>query len=202
MRTDEPGVVVHSPRRQLARLLVLYAVLPLICAGAGTFIAYELGNQRTDARLAALEEDLEQRRAASAAANAERDARLAQTRRDLCVVIDRVQPRDAAVEGVRRRYGCAPVPPGSSPAPSVSPSPEGRPSPDGTGGRSGTGDAGGGTRPAGGQPPAPQPGAPGGPGPSGPGGQPPAPAPSPAPPPEPELELWVDVCVPLLDQCV
>ncbi|MBM0228063.1 hypothetical protein, partial [Micromonospora sp. ATA51] len=90
--TDQPGVVVHNPRRQLAKLLTLYAVLPLLCAAAAAYIAVTLANASMDRRVAALEQDQAQRRQAAAAADQARDARLTQTRRDLCVVLDRWCP--------------------------------------------------------------------------------------------------------------
>ncbi|MEV7684278.1 hypothetical protein AB0O64_37980, partial [Streptomyces sp. NPDC088341] len=103
--------MVHNPRRQLARLLALYAVLPLICAGAGAFIAYQSASARTDGRIATLEADLAERRAVNSEANRARDEQLAAIRRDLCVLVDRLQPRDRAVVELRRRYGCPGTPP-------------------------------------------------------------------------------------------
>ncbi|MFR9780136.1 hypothetical protein ACL02O_29280 [Micromonospora sp. MS34] len=181
--TDEPGLVVHNPRRQLAKLLVLYAVLPLLCAAAAAYIAVTLANASMDRRVAALEQDQAQRRQAAAAADQARDARLAQTRRDLCVVLDRVVPRDPPVQDLRRRYGCT--------APHPAPSPTGTPVPGGgtaPGRRGATSSA---PRPA----PVPGPASPTGR--PGPGGPPGPPAPKPTPRPSPVL-----VCVPLLDVCV
>ncbi|MEU7590620.1 hypothetical protein AB0A95_30560 [Micromonospora sp. NPDC049230] len=203
--TDEPGLVLRHPRRQLAKILILYAVLPLVCSVAGAVIAYQLSNVVTERRVAALEEYLAQRRETNLAADGERDKQLEQTRRDLCVVVDRVRPRDAEVEDMRRRYGCtggptaAPGPP--SPTPSARPRPAtptggatGRAPTNGQRGPSGSGRVAGPTGPAG---PAGPPGAPGR----------PAPVPSPAPPatqapPADQPNDLLDVCVPLLRLCL
>ncbi|MEV0430401.1 hypothetical protein [Micromonospora sp. NPDC050495] len=186
--TDEPGLVVHNPRRQLAKLLVLYAVLPLLCSAAAAYIAVTLANASMDRRVAALEQDQAQRRQAAAAADQARDARLAQTRRDLCVVLDRVVPRDPPVQDLRRRYGCTapdptPTPPpppvGGGPGPTFSTVPGAR------------------VETSGAPRPAPAPGPTGPAGPPGHSGPPGPPAPTPTPQPSPAL-----VCVPLLDLCV
>lgn len=180
---DEP-VLLHNPRRQLVKLLTLYAALPLICATAGTYVAYMLAMGSVDQRLQGLERDMAERRAAAHAEDRARDERLAQTRRDLCVVLDRLNPRDAPVQDLRGRYGCSAPVPAPSPQPSAS----------------------GGGRPAGGRAeasatprPAPTPGPAGPTGPAGPAGPPGNPASS--PPPEPNSRP-VLVCVPLLDLCV
>lgn len=181
--TDEPGLMLKRPRWQLAKILVLYALLALVCGAAGAVIAYQLSNVVTERRVAALEDDLAQRRAANAAGDEARDAQLGQTRRDLCVVIDRVQPRDAAVEDMRTRYGCTSGP-AVTPTPGVSPSPartRAAPTTGGgstgrapSGGQRGGSDAAGPTGPA-------EPGAPGRP-------APPPPAP-PAPPADGPTDL-------------
>ncbi|MCM0673429.1 hypothetical protein NCC78_01645, partial [Micromonospora phytophila] len=113
---DDP-VVAHD-RRRLGRLLALYALLPLICATAATVVAYDLASGRMDRRVQALEADQAGRRAAEASANRQRDARLEQTQKDLCVVLDRLTARDKPVQDMRRRYGCtAPDPAPSTGAP-------------------------------------------------------------------------------------
>ncbi|MBC9004847.1 hypothetical protein, partial [Micromonospora aurantiaca (nom. illeg.)] len=99
--------VVGRDRRRLARLLALYALLPLLCSAAATAIAYNLADSAMDRRVEALEQDLAQRRAQASADQAARDARLEQTRRDLCVALDRLTPRDEPVQDLRRRYRCA-----------------------------------------------------------------------------------------------
>ncbi|MFE9690882.1 hypothetical protein [Micromonospora sp. NPDC005806] len=183
--TDEPGVVVHNPRRQLAKLLALYAALPLLCAAAAAYIAVTLANASMDRRVNALEQDQAQRRAQAAAEAKARDARLEQTRRDLCVALDRLTPRDPPVQDLRRRYGCT--------------APDPRPSPS-TGTPDRGGPRAGGTAPDGRaqQPrPAPAPGPAGPTGPPGSTGQPGPPAPKPTPEPNPAL-----VCVPALDLCL
>ncbi|MFF0467575.1 hypothetical protein ACFYPX_09150 [Micromonospora zamorensis] len=184
---DEP-VLLHNPRRQLVKLLTLYAALPLICATAGAYVAYMLAMGSVDQRLQGLERDMAERRTAARAEDRARDERLAQTRRDLCVALDRLNPRDAPVQDLRRRYGCTTPGPAPSPQPSTS----------------------GGGRPAGGRvdaSPAPRPGptrGPAGPtGPAGPEGPPGKPAPSPPPEPTPEPRSRPALlCVPLLDLCV
>lgn len=170
---DDP-VVAHD-RRRLGRLLALYALLPLICATAATVIAYDLASGRMDRRVQALEADQAGRRAAEASANRQRDDRLEQTRKDLCVVLDRLTARDEPVQDMRRRYGC--TAPDPAPLPST-----------GAPGRAGPRPPSSTPRPA----PAPGPAGPGGP--SGPPGPP---APNSTPQPTPAL-----VCVPLLDLCV
>lgn len=197
---DEP-VMVHQPRRRLNRILLVYAVLSLICGGAGGYIGYSLSNWRTDQRVDALEADLAARRANRAAEDDARDARLNQTRRDLCIVLDRLQPRDAPLEEMRRRYGCTGP---ASPGPSVSPTPGPTPAPPGA---TGSGPGGGWPAPAGAAQGSA--GTRGATGPGGSGGQP-APSPRPpsttrpptSPPPAPTPPPLLDVCVPLLELCV
>lgn len=188
--------VVAGDRRRLARLLALYALLPLICAAAATVIAYNLAGSRMDHRVDALEQDLAQRRAVAAQEQRARDARLEQTRRDLCVVLDRVVPRDTPVQDMRRRYGCAgAASPGPNPTPGRTPAPPSRP--DGRGSAT-AGEAGA----------RPMPGPAGPVGATGPAGPPGQPAPSPRPPsttppaPEPTRPPLVGVCVPVLNVCL
>jgi hypothetical protein len=197
--TDEPGVMVHNPRRQLARLLVLYAVLPLICAAAGAFIAYSLSSAEIDRRVTATERQqadyLAERRRLNAEGDRLRDEQLAQFRRDLCVLIDRAVPRDLVVDELRRRYGCT----GPTATAPTSPTPR----PTGPAGQRGTasgGSPGGGTVPARPQPGPTSPQKPpaGPPGPVGPSGPPGPTAPAPAPAPAPSGLL----CLPVLDLCV
>ncbi|MEU0151510.1 hypothetical protein [Micromonospora fulviviridis] len=172
--------VVVKDRRRLARLLALYALLPLLCSAAATVIAFNLAGTAMDRRVDALEQDLAQRRGQAVADAKARDARLEQTRRDLCVALDRLTPRDEPVQDLRRRYGCtAPDPrPTSDARPTPAPSPADRAT----------------RRPASSSSPRAQP-APGPAGPDGPSG-PPGP---PAPTPEPSPAL---VCVPLIDLCL
>jgi hypothetical protein len=119
---DEP-VEVRNPRRQLRRILVLYALLPLVAAAMGAWIATNIAYQRaaehTDKRFTALERDLTERRKAAAEANARRDAQQAQTAALVCLVLDHLQPRDEAVEAARARYNCPdePATPGETPPP-------------------------------------------------------------------------------------
>lgn len=186
--TDQPGVLVAHPRQQLVKILILYALLPLVCGTAGAVVAYQLSNVVTDRRVAALEDDLAQRRAANAAANEARDAQLGQTRRDLCVVIDRVQPRDQAVQDIRKRYGCT-----GAPAAIPTPVQSATPSPAVDGRRSGAS----GARPPATERPTPRPGPSGPPGPPGKPG-PTAPATPPSPPPAPVPPGDGLICLPVL----
>ncbi|MGC4886716.1 hypothetical protein ACLQ2W_06145 [Micromonospora sp. DT227] len=145
------------------------------------------------ARLAALERDfaadLESRRKARDKDVARQDAELRQLRADACTLADRINPRDAAVQDLRRRYGCAG---GGRPASTASATPN---TPRATPGPRRTG----GNRPG-------QPGAQPGPAPRPPAGttapRPPAsstpkppPPPSTSPPPAPDGGL---ICLPLL----
>ncbi|WP_349876208.1 hypothetical protein ABIH81_18885 [Micromonospora sp. HUAS YX12] len=183
--TQRLARVVVRDRRRVARLLALYALLPLLCSAAATVIAYNLADNAVDRRVAALEQDLAQRRAAAVEEQRRRDARLEQTRRDLCVALDRLTPRDADVQDLRRRYGCT----GPLPDPSTSPGPPSRggPRPTGPAASSRT------TVP---QPaPAPAPAPAGPPGPAGPTGPPGPPAATPKPTP-------AIACLPLLRLCV
>ena len=133
--SDEPGLLLHRPRRQLARVLALYALLPLICAAAGSYITYTLSAGRSDHRIAALEADLAERRAARAQMDdqqrqleAARAAADAQLRRDACVAFDRLQPRDAEVLDLRKRYGCTGNPkPAATAGPLTRPTADSRP---------------------------------------------------------------------------
>lgn len=188
--TDEPGVLVHNPRQKLVRILILYALLPLICSVAGGFIAYQFANAAMEHRVDALEGDLAQRRAARAAEDRQRDAKLDQNRRDLCVVLDRLTPRDRPVEDLRHKYGCTGASVTAPPAPSPSPN---RTTPAGRAAEP-TRDvpAGSGAAPSRQPRPAPAPGPPGATGPSGPPG-PSAPASPPPPPGDDNL-----LCLPLL----
>lgn len=178
--SDEPGLMLHRPRRQLARVLVLYALLPLICAGAGSYITYTLAGERTDHRIAALETDLAERRAARAdmdaqqrVRDAERQAADAQLRKDACIAFDRLQPRDREVLDLRKRYGCTGNPrPAVAPAPTSAPSGGSQPAGRHPSGSSNDGASPDRPRPAPQQPPA------GPPGPQGPQGPPGHPVPS------------------------
>ncbi|WP_262285903.1 hypothetical protein [Micromonospora sp. MA102] len=183
--TQRLARVVVRDRRRTARLLALYALLPLLCSAAATVIAFNLADNAMDRRVAALEQDLAQRRAQAAAETKARDARLEQTRRDLCVALDRLTPRDEAVQDLRRRYGCTGPSPGPAPTTSPGPPSRGGPRPNGPAASSRTPRL----QPA----PAPAPAGP--PGPAGHSGPPGPPAPTPKPTP-------ALVCVPLLDLCV
>lgn len=118
--SDEP-VSLTRPRRAVRATAVAYALAIVICSATGSYvatvIAHERGSAHTDRRIARLETDLGQRRAAAAEANARRDQQIAETRRVVCVVFNRLQPRDAEVERVRAEFKCDQQP---DPQPSAS----------------------------------------------------------------------------------
>lgn len=124
--TDQPGLILHRPLRKLRQVAIVYALLPLLCAAVGAWIAtqvaYGRAERHTDARIATLEQDLAQRRAANQQSNAERDRQIAELRRLVCILADHAQPRDDQVEQVRATYGCTggpyPEPSAAPPAPS------------------------------------------------------------------------------------
>lgn len=118
--TDQPGLVLHRPLQKLRQIAVVYALLPLLCAALGGFVAVKIGEANTDRRLGTLERDLADRRAANQKSNAERDRQIAELRRLVCTFADHAQPRDDQVEQVRATYGCTG---GPYPEPTTSPAP-------------------------------------------------------------------------------
>lgn len=107
-------------RTVLLSLVFGLAVLLLssVIGYAASAIAVTRAEKHTDRRVEVLEKDLQQRREANAAQNAARDGQIAELRLLVCLFADHAQPRDAAVEQVRRRYGCVGVP---TPTPVPSP---------------------------------------------------------------------------------
>jgi hypothetical protein len=94
-----------------------FALSVVIIAAAASYaggrLAYEQSAAHTDARIAVLEGDLSQRRAASMAANrirdaqaAQRDAQIAELRRLVCAFADHAQPQDADIQQIRAQYHC------------------------------------------------------------------------------------------------
>jgi hypothetical protein len=136
--TDQPGLILHRPLQKLRQIAIVYALLPLLCAALGAWVAYRLTEASTDRRIAALEQDLAQRRAARAEQDAARDRQLGELRLLVCIFADHSQPRDDQVEAVRARYGCTGGP---------YPEPQSPPATPGRGGTSA------GTRPSGVLPP-------------------------------------------------
>lgn len=118
--SDEP-VSLTRPRRAVQLTAVAYALAIVICSAVGSYVAtvvaHERGSAHTDERIAALERDLTVRRAAAAEANARRDQQLRETERVVCVVFNRLEPRDVEVQAVRVRFRCD-----QQPQPSVDPS--------------------------------------------------------------------------------
>jgi hypothetical protein len=124
--TDQPGLILHRPYQKLRQIIVLYTLLPLVCAFVGGWIATQVAYQRsethTDRRIAVLEGDLAQRRKANAEANAARDARTAELLALVCQLLDHAQPRDAGIEASRAKYRCTGNPPlAPTPGPSSAP---------------------------------------------------------------------------------
>lgn len=111
-------------RHRTALLSLLFTAAVLLLAGVigytSAFVAVERAGEHTDARVAVLESDLQQRRGTAATQNANRDAQIAELRRLVCVFADHSEPRDGTVEEIRARYGCG------APSPSPSPARSGR----------------------------------------------------------------------------
>jgi hypothetical protein len=124
--TDQPGLVLRRPLQKLRQVAIVYALLPLVAAGLGAWIATQIAYARseahTDRRIAALEDDLAERRRVRAEQDAARDAQSREVYALLCLLLDHAQPRDAAVEAKRAKYGCAggvPSPGPQSPPPAA-----------------------------------------------------------------------------------
>lgn len=102
-------------------LVVIVVVAGYVSASVGGEHAYSRSSAHTDERIAALESDLAERRAANQRQNAQRDQQIGELRRLVCVFADHAQPRDVQVQEIRGRYGCngGPYP---QPAPAPSPS--------------------------------------------------------------------------------
>ncbi len=119
----------HSEEPDRARTLLLSTVfaaavllLAAVIGYTSSLFAVDRAAEHTDARVAVLESDLQQRRSAAATQNANRDQQIAELRRLVCLFADHSQPRDDLVQDVRVRYGCVLA----TPTPSVSPAPSGR----------------------------------------------------------------------------
>ncbi|GGM53122.1 hypothetical protein ACFFX1_55070 [Dactylosporangium sucinum] len=111
LATDQPGLILHEPIKKWRRVAIVYALLPLLCAGVGAFIAtqvaYHRAEQHTDERLATLEDDLAERRRVRAEQDAERDAQSQRLLVLACVLLDHAQPRDGQIEAWRTELGCS-----------------------------------------------------------------------------------------------
>lgn len=195
---DEP-LVGENLMRRLRIVLVALAIAFVLTNVTSYFLGQTFSaNAREDAgrdtgrRVAELERkfnaDLAERKAERDRQDAAQAAKVEQLRRDICVVLDRVEPRDSAVQAARRRYGCTVTPKPAASAGGTS----------GAGSPSGGGSAsGGGSTPAGGTQAGGGPG--GAPGPAGPPGPtgPPGASPSPTTPPPDDPQDGA-VCLPLL----
>jgi hypothetical protein len=106
LATDEPGLILRRPVAKWRQIAIIYALLPLLCAALGGFVAVKVADASTDRRLATLEQDLAERRKVRAEQDAARDARTRDLLALVCVLLDHAQPRDADVEARRRQFGC------------------------------------------------------------------------------------------------
>lgn len=117
--SDEPLVGDNLTRR--VRVVLISVVVAFLLTNVTSYLigqAVRADTERdTRTRVDGLERqfaaDLEQRRVQREAADAARDRQLKQLRQDVCVAYDRLY-RDAAVEAVRRRYGCTSTPPATA----------------------------------------------------------------------------------------
>lgn len=187
--SDEP-IVVPRPRRAVARVAIAYMLAILIVGASAAYIGatvgYNRSAERTDRRIATLERDLADRRAARARDDATRDAQVGRLRQLVCLFADRVQPRDAEVERARAEFGCTYTPPVPQAVPSAMPEPGPRGDGRQTPGQPGPAPS---RSRSGGQPnPTPQP-------PANPPVQPQPPGPPDEPEPEPDDGL---ICLPIL----
>lgn len=116
---DAEPVTTHRPRNLLLSMVFGMSVLLLssVIGYTAAVFAVNRAEAHTDQRVAVLERDLQQRRATAAAQNEARDQQIAELRRLVCLFADHSQPRDPAVEDVRRRYNCT-----GSPSPTPGPS--------------------------------------------------------------------------------
>ncbi len=103
---DPSRLVRVTPSWQAILVGALLAIMLGIVAGVTAYIAQNRANEHTDRRLAELERDRAERRAAADAANARRDQQIAETQRIVCVVMNRIEPRDAEVQRIRVQFRC------------------------------------------------------------------------------------------------
>jgi hypothetical protein len=169
--------VVTGQRTRRSRMVLFLLVATLVLTNVAAYLAgtWSSANskQRSERRIAALEADLEQRRATWTSSDAAQRAEMDQLRRDACVLAARVSSPGPTVETVLSRYGCSSGQP--APTPGIAPGEL----------SSASAGASGGTGGAGNRQPAPPPGPPPAPLPvhPAPPPQPPPPAQPPAPPP-------------------
>lgn len=190
--SDEPLVGQNLNRR--LRIVLLSMLIAFLLTNVTSYLLGQAvraeADRDTRSRVSALEDqvnaDLSERGERRDAEVAEQDAKLAQLRADLCVALDRVQPRDAAVLAARKRNGCTATSGRPSQAPQVgSTASSARP-----GDKANAGGSGPGSQVA--PPPGPT-------GPSGPPGRPGPSAPTlPIPPPPEAPEDGGLICLPLL----
>lgn len=198
--SDQPLVGEHLTRRLrivLIAMLVAFFLTNLTSYLIGQAVRAEADRDtrtRVDGVERKVTEDIEARavqrdaeRKRMEETNAAQQRELAQLRRDLCVALDRVTPRDQVVVQARRQYGCTGgvAPAASRPAPAAGQPSQGA-------GASGGAPSGGGTEGA--APSAPRPPtAP--PGPAGPSGPPGPSSPTTSPPAQTDDGL---ICLPVV----
>jgi hypothetical protein len=122
-RLTPPIVDIPPPRVpswQAFLVGFLLAALVGVVGAVAVYVALSRANDHTDHRLATLEADRVERRKAADEANARRDSQIAETRRLVCTVVNRIQPRDVEVERIRAEFKCDQQP---DPAPAASPRP-------------------------------------------------------------------------------
>lgn len=106
----------RAPSWQAFLVGFLLAAMLGIVAAVSVYVALSRANAHTDRRLATLEADRAERRTAADQANARRDQQIAETRRLVCTVVNRIQPRDTEVERIRVEFRCDQQPEPSPPA--------------------------------------------------------------------------------------
>ncbi len=114
---DPARLVRVTPSWQAILVGFLLAMMLGVVAGVTAYVAQNRANEHTDRRLAELERDRAERRRAADAANARRDQQIAETVRIVCVVMNRIEPRDDEVQRYRAQFHCD-----SQPQPAVTPS--------------------------------------------------------------------------------
>lgn len=120
------GETTRPPCRWRPKLIgaltaLAVAVVAAAASYGGASYAYSSSAAHTDDRIAVLEGDLSQRRASALAANANRDAQIAQLKRLVCILADHAQPRDDQVAQVRAEFACTGGPYPEPPLPTVTP---------------------------------------------------------------------------------
>ncbi len=101
-----PHTVRAVPSWQAVAVGLVLAIMLGVVAGVTAFYAQSKSNEHTDKRIALLEADRVERRRVADEANARRDQQIAETQRIVCVVLNRIQPRDTEVQRIRVQFLC------------------------------------------------------------------------------------------------